>query len=338
MTVTKIWICCFLLFACVLQANAQTIKLGTLAPEGSPWYESLTDMGQTWSKETSGKIDVKIYPGGVIGDESDMVRKMRIGQLHAAALTVVGLSQIIPEINVFQLPLLFDSYEELDYVRDRVAPKLEKLLEEKGFIVLNWADAGWVHVFSQRPVIYPKDLQKEKIFVWAGQTQAFNAWKVAGFHPVEVSATDIITSLQTGLITSFLTTPLAALSFQWFALAQNMSDFRYAPLIGATVITKKKWDSLPAKTRDLLKPAAASSGQKLKDEIRALDKKAIDIMKKNGLKVHTVTEDAVVEWRKVADQHVYGEYLEQTVPKYMFDEVQKLLKEFRAAKANTGKK
>ena len=178
---------CLLLTLFFLQpTHAQTIKLGTLAPDGSKWYMLLRDMGEQWKNHTNGQINFKIYPGGVVGDEADMVRKMRIGQLHAAAVTYVGLSCIIPEINAFQMPLMFKSYEELDYVRERLAPKLEELLESRGFIVLNWGDAGWVHIFSQKPVVYPRDLkiQNQHIFVWAGGTENFNAWKAAGFHPV----------------------------------------------------------------------------------------------------------------------------------------------------------
>jgi TRAP-type C4-dicarboxylate transport system substrate-binding protein len=307
------------------------VKLGTLAPDGSTWYMQLRDMGEKWKKAANGKLNFKIYPGGVIGDEADMVRKMRIGQLHAAAVTDVGLSAIIPEINVFQMPLMFSSYAELDYVRDRMAPELEKLLESKGFIVLNWGDAGWVHIFSQKPVVRPHDLKihNQHIFVWAGGTENFNAWKAAGFHPVEVAATDIFMSLQTGLINTFTTTPLVALSYQWFALAKNMCDLAYAPLCGATIITKKKWEQIPENIRPMLLEVARSSGENLKKEIRSLDKTAVEVMKKHGLVVHPVPQDAADEWKKMTEKYLYPELLSNKVPPDMFEEVTALLKEYR---------
>ncbi len=315
----------------IQSVQCQTIKLGTLAPDGSTWYMQLRNMGEKWRNATNGKINFKIYPGGVIGDEADMVRKMRIGQLHAAAMTNVGLSCIIPEINAFQMPLMFNSYEELDYVRERLAPRLEELLEDRGFIVLNWGDAGWVHIFSQKPVVYPQDLQthNQHIFVWAGGTESFKAWKAAGFHPVEVAAPDIFISLQTGLINTFTTTPLVALSYQWFALANNMCDLAYAPLCGATIITSKKWEQIPKEMRPALMAAARSTGKALNQEIRNLDKTAVEVMKKHGLVVHPVPRDAVKEWKRMTEKYLYPELLSRKVPPDMFNEVKKLLKEYR---------
>jgi TRAP-type transport system periplasmic protein len=151
-------------------AFAQTIKLGTLAPEGSPWHNILRDMAESWKTATGGTVQFRIYSGGVAGDEPDMVRKIRVGQLHAAALSGAGLSAIAPEIQALQMPMMLTSSEELDYVRDRLAPKLEAILEAKGFKVLNWGDAGWVQFFAQKPVVGPEDLKPMKLFVWAGET------------------------------------------------------------------------------------------------------------------------------------------------------------------------
>ena len=313
-------------------AEAQTIKLGTLAPDGSPWYTSLRDMDERWKEASNDEVRLKIYPGGILGDEADMIRRMRIGQLHAATLSAVGLGQIIPEINAIQMPLLFDSYEELDYVREKLTPRFEKLLEDKGFIVLSWGDAGWVHIFSQKPVVYPNDLKGQKIFVWAGESETFAAWKAAGFHPVEVAATDILTSLQTGLVNVYNTTPLLSLSFQWFALAKNMTDLPWMPFIGATVITKKRWEQIPDEIRPALKNIAMSNSGNLKAEIRALDKKAVEVMKKQNLVVHHVPLEAENEWKRMADKYVYDEFLDKLFPREIFEEVRRLLDEYRAQK------
>lgn len=313
------------------QAISQTIKIGTLAPDGSAWYESLREMGEEWENTTNGAVKIKIYPGGVAGDEVDMVRKMRIGQLNAATITDVGLSAIIREIAAFQMPLMFSSYEELDYVREGLASKLEELLAEQGFIVLNWGDAGWVRIFSQKPVVYPQDLikQDQKIFVWAGGTENFNAWKAAGFHPVEVAATDIFMSLQTGIVNTFTTTPLVALSYQWFALAKNMCDLAYAPLCGATIITEKKWKQIPEDIRPILMQAARSSGEKLKKEIRNMDNEAVEVMKQHGLVVNPVPDAARKKWVEMSEKYLYPELLDRKVPRGMYDEMLSLLQEYR---------
>ena len=330
MLTTKLITAC-IVFLSFEPAYCQIVKIGTLAPDGSTWYATLRDMGREWERATDGELHIKIYPGGVAGDEVDMVRKMRIGQLHAAAITDVGLSSIIPEIKAFQMPMMFNSYEELDYVRGKLAPKLEGLLANKGFIVLNWGDAGWVHIFSQKPVIYPQDLktQEQKIFVWAGATETFNAWKAAGFHPVEVAAPDIFISLQTGLINTFTTTPLVALSYQWFALAKNMCDLAYAPLCGATIITKEKWQQIPEDIRPKLLHAARSKGEKLKIEIRAMDDEAVKVMEKHGLIKHSIPQKARKEWKDMTETYLYPELLAREVPQDIYMEIQGLLHEYR---------
>src|SRR5215470_17738308 len=149
------------------RGSAEVIKLGTLAPQGSPWYDALRDIGEAWKAESGGRIELIIYAGGVAGDEPDMVRKMRIGQLQAAALSEAGLHQILPEVRALMMPMVLHSYAELDCVRDRVAPELERLFEAKGFKILNWGDAGWIRFFTTKPVTGPDDLKGLRIFVWA---------------------------------------------------------------------------------------------------------------------------------------------------------------------------
>ncbi len=195
------------LLATQLPASARAVKLGTLAPEGSPWHEILRDLAEGWKAASGGKVTLRIYPGGVAGDEPDMVRKMRIGQLHAAALTGSGLSRIAPEIQALQMPMMFASDAELDYVRKRIGPKIEAILEAKGFKLLTWGDAGWVYFFAQEPVIYPEDLKSMKIFTWAGETSVTDAYTACGYHPVPLAATEIHSALQSGLRLRFPSNP-----------------------------------------------------------------------------------------------------------------------------------
>jgi TRAP-type C4-dicarboxylate transport system substrate-binding protein len=193
---------------------AQTIKLGTLAPEGSPWHQVIRDIAESWREISGGTVDVRIYAGGVAGDESDMVRKMRVGQLHAAGLTGEGLSRIAQEVMALQMPMMFRSDAELNYVRDKLNPRLEEIFEERGFVLLGWGDAGWVHFFAQQPVVHPDDLKPMKLFTWAGQSAVVEAYKDGGYQPVPLAATDMMMALHSGLINAFPTTPVAALSFQ----------------------------------------------------------------------------------------------------------------------------
>ena len=315
------------LIACT--ASAQVLKLGTLAPEGSPWHDVLIDVGETWKAVSAGRTSLRIYAGGVAGDDADMIRKMRIGQLQMAALTGTGLSQIAPEIQALQMPMMLNSYDELDYVRDRLAARLEAISEARGFKILNWADVGWVRPFSPRPILRPGDLKGLKIFTWEGDPTYVEIIKQMGFQPVPMAVTDIFTGLQSGLINVVPTTPIAALSFQWFGIANHMTDGRWAPLVGAVVISRAAWQTVPADVRSALARSALEAAVRARGKIRPLEEQAIVAMKARGLVVHPVPTDALAEWESVC-RSSYPFLTEKVVPAAMVAEVQRLRDEYRA--------
>jgi len=319
------------LLLAALPLSAQTIKFGTLAPEGSPWYNIIRDMAEVWKKATKGKIHFRIYPGGIAGDDPDMVRKMRIGQLHGAALTSIGLSQIALQIEALQMPMMLDSYEELDYVMERISQRFETILEAKGFKVLHWGDAGWVHFFTQKPVVHIEDLKSMRLFVWSGDTAIVEAWKEGGYNPVPLPATEIYTGLQSGLINAFATTPLAALSFQWFGLAKNMTDLKWAPLIGATVISIKKWQKIPDDIRPILFKIARQTGVRMRKETRKLDREAVEVMKKYGLVVHSVPRNVMENWERNA-RATYPKIMEKRGLTETVQEVERLRNRYRTSR------
>jgi len=306
------------------------VKLATAAPDGSSWHQILKEMGEKWRKAPGGGVNLRIYAGGVLGDEPDAVRKMRVGQIQAAALTTVGLSDIDKSVAALQIPMMFRSWEELDHVREKIRPALERRLEEKGFVVLNWGDAGWVTFFAKEPFSRPDDLRGMKLFVWAGDNDAVDLWKAAGFRPVPLASTDILPGLQTGLINAFSTTPLLALSSQWFGLAPHMLDLRWAPLVGATVITKRAWEAIPTAAREAVRTAAEEAGGRLKGEIRAANEKAIGAMKKRGLILHPAPPEVESEWRRAAEG-IYPRIRGVLIPAEIFDEVRRLRDEYRAS-------
>lgn len=320
-----------LLAGSFIPAQSQTVvKMGTLAPEGSPWHEALQGMGQRWTKITGGKIKLVIYPGGVSGDEPDMVNKMRIGQLHAAGLTGAGLSGIEPGVMALQIPMMFDSYAELDYVRDKITPRLEKLIEARGYVVLNWGDVGWVHFFTKRPAVRLADLRQMKLFTWAGgDNETLELWKANGFRAVPLAATDILTGLQTGLIEAVPTTPLYALLNQSFGIARNMTDVKWAPLVGATVLTRRTWETFPQDQRPAILAAAREAGIPMRDGIRKMGEDAIATMQKRKLQAVHAEPDVLAEWRREAER-IYPKLRGSMIPAELFDEVRKLRDEYRS--------
>ncbi len=311
-------------------SNALTVKLGSLAPSGSPWDKALRKLAAEWSTISNGKINLKIYPGGIAGGESDMIRKMRIGQLNAVGLTGVGMCRIFPDILAVQLPLLVRTDEELYYVLEKMQPKFQEELEKKGFKILIWSKVGWVHFFSKNPVVKPDDLRKHKLFNYAGDPDGVQAWKKAGFDPVPLSPTELMTALQSGMVDAFTTTPLSAAAYQWFGLAKNMCGMKWAPLIGGVVISTKTWKRIPADIRTELLDSTKKIGVEAQSEIDKADAQAVKIMKEHGLKVNTVSPEIEAQWLSEV-QHGFKSFIGKSFNKASYEEVKKHLKSFREA-------
>jgi TRAP-type C4-dicarboxylate transport system substrate-binding protein len=327
-----LWLSVYLLTLGATPAFSQVIKLGTVAPEGSPWYETLLEVAQQWKALSNGKVTVRIYAGGVAGDEADMLRKIRIGQLHATALTTVTLVDIVPDIEAISFPMLVRTDGEFDYIIEKLGPEFEVRLAEKGFKVLTWSSAGWAHFFTKEPVITPEDMKKRKLFMWGSDTTYLELLKASGFNPVPLAITDLLPSLQTGLVDAFAAPPTAALAFQWFALAPHMTDFRWQPLPGATVISIKQWNQIPADLQPKLEEAARQAGARLQKRIRELEQEAITAMKDHGLIVHAVPEEAEEEWRTLVREKGYPVFVGPRFSKEMFNTVRRLLDEYRQSR------
>lgn len=313
------------------------VRLGTLAPKGSSYTKHLQAMGEKWRKAPGGGVLLTIYPDGTMGGEGDMVRRMRLGQLQAGMLTAVGLSEIEPAVAGLQnLPLMFRSLDEVDYIGENLQPMLEKRLRDKGFVVLFWADSGWVRFFSKQPVIRPDDLRKAKLFVWTRSAHDVDTYRSVGFNPVPLESVDILPSLQTGLIDAVPLPPSIALASQVDRAAPHMLDLAYAPLVGAAVITTKTWDTIPEVGRDALRTAAAEAGRLIKADGRRESVESVEAMRKRGLQVHTLTPDVDAEWRR-AGEAAYPTVRGKVVPEDIFDEVVKQLESYRAARAGSKK-
>ena len=310
--------------------DAVRIRLGTLAPRGTTWHRALLEMGEKWRAGQGAGATFVVYTDGAQGSESDMVRRMRVGQLNAALLSVVGLNDIDDSVTALQkMPMIVHSWEELDHVREKLRPELEKRFYEKGFVVLCWGDAGWVRFFSKSPVVSPSDLRKLKLFAWAGDSAQADIMKALHYQPVVLEVADILPALQTGMIQALPSSPFWALTLQFYSQADHMLDMNWAPLVGAVVITRKSWDSLSPAGQKALREAGEAAGVQLRAISRRENDEAVAAMKRRGLKVHAVTPEAEAEWRRQAEQ-LYPMIRGTLVPAERFDEVQRLLREYRA--------
>jgi TRAP-type C4-dicarboxylate transport system substrate-binding protein len=327
---------CLILFALVLEWTTSTafgqaplvVRMATLVPDGSSWHQILKETADKWKTASAGRVSVRLFPGGVAGDDPDIVRKMRLGTLNAAVLTSVGVAEIDRSVYALGIPLMYDSYEEVYYVLEKMRPRLEAGLEAKGFVVLNWADGGWVRFFAQQPVAVPDDLKAMKLFSWAGDAQGVELWRSAGFNPIPLPSTELSTALQTGLVTALGAPPQVAVITQYFMRAKNMTALRWQLLLGASLITKATWDKVPADLRPTLLEVARADGKRLQEEVRKSEDKDIAEMQKRGLNVVAVDAKARALWQKTAEG-LYPRVRGTIVPAEAFDEALRFRDEYR---------
>lgn len=311
--------------------EAVKIRLGTLAPRGTSWHRSLLEMGEKWRAVQGPGSAFIVYTDGSQGGEADMVRRMRVGQLNAALLSVVGLTEIDDSVAALQkMPMVFRSWDEVDHVREKLRPGLEKRFLEKGFVVLFWGDAGWVRFFSKEPALRPADYRRMKVFAWVGDNPQVDIMKALGYQPVVLEISDILPGLQTGMVNMVPSTPFYALVGQFYGHAPHMLDMNWVPIVGAVVMTRKAWDSMSPSAQKALRQAADAGGAELRAISRRENEEALEAMKKRGLKVQTLTPEIEAEWRAVAEQ-AYPLIRGRMVPAPLFDEVQQALREYRAA-------
>jgi TRAP-type C4-dicarboxylate transport system substrate-binding protein len=320
--------CLALAVAGAAQAQTVRVKMATLVPEGSSWHKILMECADRWKQVSGGKVTVVIYAGGTQGDDPDVVRKMRLGTLNAGVLTAVGVGEIDKSVFALGIPMMYASYDELYYVLDKMRPKLEASLDAKGFVVLNWADGGWVHFFTKSPAATPDDLKKLQLFAWAGDNDAIAILEGAGFHPKPLPATEIATALKTGLITALGTPPQVAVISQYDKDVRNMTDLKWQLLLGATVIKKDVWEKIPAELRPALLEAARDAGRKLQEEVRKSGERDVQEMKKRGLNVVPVDKKAQALWLETAES-VYPKIKGRIVPAEAFDEAMRYRDEYR---------
>jgi TRAP-type C4-dicarboxylate transport system substrate-binding protein len=314
-------------------AADKPLRIGTLVPKNSLYHRQLMEIGEAWRSSQGGSGKYLVYPDGSQGGEAEMVRRMRIGQLQGALMSVVGLREIEPSVAALQnLPLLFRSWEELDYVREKMRPTMEKKFFDKGFVVLAWGDAGWVRFFSREAALRPDDFRKMKFFAWGSETEQQDIMKSLGYTPVPLETGDILPAIQTGMINVVPSTPYFALASQIYNTAPNMLEINWAPIVGALVVTRKAWDDMSPETQTALRGASDKAGVKLRAQARLEVDEAVAAMTKRGLVVNRPNADQLREWSELADK-LYPRIRGTMVPADMFDEVFRHIKAYRSGKA-----
>ena len=277
-------------------------------------------MGQRWQEETNGEVILRIYPNGVVGRESDTIRKMRIGQIQASAMSSIGLADLTDQIQAFTIPMKFKDYDDVENVKEVMFDDISNGLSESGFKLLFLVDIGWVYWFSANEISVPEDLRNAKIYTTAGDYVTVELFKRFGFNAIPVSETDILTSLQTGMINSMQTVPILSLSSGWFALMPNMLDLKWAVFIGAVIIDERVWSKIRPEHQKVMMEVAQEIGKKYQENGRKTDAQAIEMMKEYGMKVKTPTDEELKIWEDFKEE-IIPDVIDTYVPKEVYDKV-----------------
>ena len=312
-----------------LSARQTRVKLATLAPKGTSFHLILQEMGQTWREAPDGGIRLTIFTDGTMGGEADVVRRIGLGQLQAGLLTISGLTEIDLNVGGLQnIPMAYQSYDEVEYVRDRLGPKYEKIFAARGYVILGWFDTGWVKIFSKKPIERPEDMRGGKVFVVPGSPGALEVARSIGTQPVELEPTDVLVSLQTGLVNIAAAPPIYALAAQFYQPAPYMLDVNWMPLSGAIVMSQKSWNRLTEGQREVVKISATAASRKLTDRARVEMQESIDAMVKRGLKVQSIDGELQETWTKFG-VGLHPQIRGGVVPEAEFDEIMRLLQSYR---------
>jgi TRAP-type C4-dicarboxylate transport system substrate-binding protein len=316
-----------ILFAFAQPAAAQvTLKVATLAPEGSAWMKLSHEWQRKVEERTQGRVKIKWYSGGVQGDERDVLRKIRLGQISGASITGIGLSSIAPEVRALELAR---TYDELDKLRAQLGPDIKKQFEAKGFILGSWGDVGPVHLFTSKPIKTLDDLRSVKLWMWSDDPVAKNLFAALQLHGVPLGVPEVLPGLSTGQIDSFFGSPLATLALQWAGHVKYMSAQTMSMATGATVISKAAWEKVaPADQKILLEEAESMQAEILK-QVRGDNQKSLDAMKAKGLQVVEFSPELLKQLdgaaEKVARDNAGG------VSKDFQAKVEKLVDDYRKA-------
>lgn len=293
------------------------IKIGTIAPDRSEYVKALHQMGDAWKTRTNGRVTYVVFAGSKGGEET-ILRNLRgsARTLHVAQLSAISLGLLDSSFNVFGLPMFFESYAEADRVLEELTPLLEQRLEAKKLKVLNFAYAGWVHVFSKAPVVSVADLQNQLLYTSVGDPVTIKWYRDNGFRPKQLDATQMLEQLKTGGIQAAPAPPIFANILNWYGSAPHMMDIGFAPLLGATVMSLDAWNRISPEDQKIVAEEARKAGEHLRRIIPEHEKQAIAEMKKKKL---TVTTANAAEWRRMADQLAKALLEAKLVPQEVYD-------------------
>jgi len=323
------------LLAAAGPAAAVDLKIATIAPEGSTWMTDMRSAAAEIAERTDGRVNIKLYGGGVMGDDKKVLRKIRIGQLHGGVFTANSMEQYYPDLNIYGLPLLFETEEEVEYIRERIDPKLKAGLEEAGFVSFGFSGGGFARFLSNTPVRSVADLEGKKVWVPEGDQISYRAMEALDLSPVTLPVTDVLTGLQTGLIDIVASPPVAVLVLQWHTKVNYLTELPLLYTMGYLAIDKRAFSRLSEADQAIVDEVMTRVYRNFDRINRADNQEALAALGNTGVDFVDPVEGAIDRWREpvMAANRSLAE--EGYLSPELLEEVLALVAEYRAQVAGT---
>jgi TRAP-type transport system periplasmic protein len=285
-------------------ANARVFKIATVSPDGTFWMQEMRAGAKEIKKKTQGRVEFKFYPGGVMGGDESVLRKIRIGQLQGGAVTASSMTPIAPDIAIYELPYLFDSLDQVDYVRSKMDDGLIKALEKKGFISFGLAEGGFSYMMSDEPLQSVADVRNKKVWLPSNHDIGEAVFSSAGVSPVPLPLSDVLTGLQTGLIDTIIAPPIGAIALQWHTKINYVMDEPLTYFSALMVIDNKAFNKLKDEDREIVRSIMSDAFKRINDQNRKDNTDAKQALMNQGIEFVRLPPDATKEWREVGDNAI----------------------------------
>lgn len=315
--------------AAIGTAHAAQLKIATVAPDGSFWMTEVKKGAQEIEKAAEGRVKLRVYPGGTMGNDQAVLRKMRIGQLHGGMMTGLSLASITSDLQLYGLPFLFGSYDEVDAVRAKMDAALIEALDAKGYISFGLIEGGFAYIMSQKPARTLPDFKGQKAWSPEGDVIADAIYDAAGLSPVPLPLSDVLTGLQTGLIDTVVGPPVAAVALQWFTRTKYLTDLPILYTYGSIVVSSKAFSKLGATDQIVVREILGRVCARLNERTRTDNLQARKALAKQGIEFVTVDEATMGQWLKVAGDAISTLREKGEVPSALYQTLQKHLDTYR---------
>lgn len=314
--------------------SATTLKIATAAPEGSGWMREMRAGATEIKQRTDGRVAIKFFAGGVMGNDKSVLRKIRVGQLQGGAFISGALNDISPDINLFGLPLIFRSYDEVDYVRSRMDSDLKKTIEEEGFVCFGFAEGGFALLMSGKPIRIIDDVRGRKIWVPEGDSVSYRVMESLGLAPVTLPITDTMTGLQAGLVEVIAASPIGALAFQWHTRVKYVTNTPLSYLYATMIIDKKAFSRISVSDQQTVREVMEDIYARINLSNRIDNEAALEAMAGTGIEFVDSPQEEIAKWRGIAGRLIVEMRQEGDFSAELYDRMQSLLDQYRSGQIN----